>query len=90
MGQFLDAQKEKQSVSQPSSDILAVALRNRDAFLEAHPHLKSFQEEIDTLLDKAGGKENRMAVLGMLMEGKLMELGRHLDDLKRILSQSAD
>jgi hypothetical protein len=91
MGQYLDAEKKKQLASHKSSDdLLKEALRRRDAYLEAHPHLKNFQEEIDGLLDKAGNKENRMAVLGMLMEGKLLELGRHLSDLGRILSQDRE
>jgi hypothetical protein len=91
MGQYLNAEKEKQLTSHPSSDdLLKEALSKRDAFLQAHPHLKPYQEEIDAIMDKAGNRANRMAVLGMMLEGKLLELSRHLADLSSLLSQSRE
>lgn len=56
------------------NDPLAQALAERDAFLDAHPRMRTMQSEIDEMLMKAGPVENRMAVLGALMEFKLDEL----------------
>lgn len=64
---------------------LADALTERAEFLNQHPHYRELQLEIDQLLDKAGSPENRMTVLAMLMEGKLIELHRQLKKLNRIL-----
>jgi hypothetical protein len=64
---------------------LADALTERAEFLNKHPQYRELQLEIDQLLDKAGTPENRMAVLAMLMEGKLIELHRELKKLNQIL-----
>lgn len=50
------------------------ALAAREKFLLEHPHLRDYQEEVDRLLDSAGPDANRVAVLGTLMQGKLLEL----------------
>lgn len=63
---------------------LAAAMRERAAFLERHPQYRSLQDEIDLMLDKAGSAENRMAVLALLMEGKLLELQGQLQRLQRL------
>lgn len=68
-----------------SQAALSEALAEREAFLEKHPHCRSFQREIDRVLDKAGSPENRMTVLAMLMEGKLLELHHKLKKLNGIL-----
>lgn len=65
--------------------VLAEALAERAEFLKKYPELQAFQDEIDTMLDKAGSAENRMQVLAMLMEAKLIELNGELRDLNRIL-----
>lgn len=65
--------------------VLAEALAERAEFLEKYPELQAFQDEIDAMLDKAGSPENRMQVLAMLMEAKLIELNGELRDLNRIL-----
>ena len=67
---------------------LAQALAEKAKFLNKHPEYLEFQNEIDRLLDKAGGMENRMAVLAMLMEGKLIELHQQLQKLNGILTQA--
>jgi hypothetical protein len=64
---------------------LADALAERALFLENHPEYKTFQNEINKMLDKAGSQENRMAVLAVLMEGKLIELQKELRHLNTIL-----
>ena len=47
-------------------DRIREAIQRRDRFLEGHPELKAFQEEIDRRLNSAGGIENRFAVLGFM------------------------
>lgn len=64
---------------------LADALTEKAEFLNQHPQYRELQKEIDQLLDKAGSSENRMTVLAMLMEGKLIELHRQLKKLNRLL-----
>lgn len=67
---------------------LAIALADKMAFLDQHPEYREFQREIDRLLDKAGNSENRMTVLAMLMEGKLVELHQQLQKLNKLLIKS--
>ena len=55
-------------------EIGKTARQERDHLLEEHPELKEFQKKIDRCLDNAGGSENRMAVLGIMIEAKLKEL----------------
>ena len=64
------------------NNALKTALKERDAFLQQHPHLKAFQNEIDTLLDKSGNRENRLAVLSMMIQGKVVELNQLLANFK--------
>jgi hypothetical protein len=67
---------------------LATALTEKMEFLDQHPQHRDFQQEIDRLLDKAGAPENRMTVLAMLMEGKLLDLRTQLQKLNRIVLKS--
>lgn len=69
---------------------LAEALAERAEFLERHPDCLKFQKEIEQLLDKAGSSENRMIVLAMLMEGKLVELHHQFLNLHNILLSLPD
>ncbi|MDA8140951.1 MAG: hypothetical protein M0036_20070 [Desulfobacteraceae bacterium] len=64
---------------------LIEALAERARFLEKYPQYQSFQNEIDELLDKAGTAENRMAVLALLMEAKLIEMHDQFRQLNHIL-----
>jgi hypothetical protein len=50
------------------------ALATRERYLERHPHLRAYQAEIDRLLDKSGSVHGRLAVIGTLMQGKLLEM----------------
>ena len=65
------------------------ALRERDALLEARPELKEFQEEIDRILNNAGGSENRMAVLAVMMEASLKALQEKILLLSSICSKNS-
>lgn len=60
------------------------ALKEREILLEKYPHLREFQEKIDKMMIGAGSFENRMAVLGLLMEANLKELQNHLMHLSCI------
>lgn len=68
-----------------SEEALSRALAERERFLTAYPQYHAYQREIDRTLDKAGSAENRMAVLALLMEAKLVELHHQLVLLNRIL-----
>jgi hypothetical protein len=58
------------------------AIEKRDRFLEAHPELRQFQQEIDRYLEAAGGVQNRMSVLGFMIHDHLLQLERALLDLQ--------
>ncbi|MFZ0929070.1 MAG: hypothetical protein WAN11_10745 [Syntrophobacteraceae bacterium] len=55
-------------------ETLEEALKAREQLLKDHPHLQSFQDEIDRILEKTVGFENRMAVLAFMIEAKLYEM----------------
>ncbi len=63
------------------------ARKEREYLLKKRPHLIKFQEEIGRRLQNAGGPENRMAVLGIMMEGKLADLREQLLTFKLLLKQ---
>jgi hypothetical protein len=68
MGQLL-------AIRNPSdSESLRKAIEERDRFLERNPNLKPYQREIERRMKNAGSSENRMAILSMMMQEKLMEL----------------
>lgn len=73
---------------QTSNSCLQDALEERDRFLERHLHLRSYQMEIDRILDKSGDCRGRMEVLGTLIQGKLFEMQKELYTLTRILQES--
>jgi hypothetical protein len=68
---------------------LAEALAERSRFLEKYPQYRKFQSDIDKMLDKAGSRSNRMAVLAMLIEGKLVEMSQEFKKLNSILTRMA-
>ncbi|MGO9018446.1 MAG: hypothetical protein ACLQVJ_08865 [Syntrophobacteraceae bacterium] len=57
-----------------SQEMLEEALKARERLLKEHPHLQSYQDEIDRILEKTVGFENRMAVLAFMIEAKLYEM----------------
>ena len=67
--------------------LLADALADRARFLERYPQYREYQRQIDDMLDRAGSPENRMAVLALLMEAKLIEMHDQLKDLNRLLQE---
>jgi hypothetical protein len=52
-----------------------------DRLLEMRPEMVDYQKEIERRLSHAGTFENRMAVLGIMMEDKLSQLQYHLSIL---------
>jgi len=71
-----------------TEEILQTALAERDQFLKERPHLQAYQNEIDSLLDKSGSHQGRLAVLGTLMQGKLLEIQRELFHLNKLIQVS--
>lgn len=71
-----------------TSDHLHDALAAREQFLKCHPHLRTFQTEIDRVLDKSGGHQGRLAVLGTLIQGKLLQMQHELYKLNEILQKT--
>lgn len=69
---------------------LQKALAEREQFLRRQPHLRSFQAEIDRVLEKSGNHEGRMAVLGMLLQSKLLEMQKELRSLAEILQTAVE
>jgi len=63
------------------------ARQERDRLLNEHPELKEFQQKIDRCLDNAGSSENRMAVLGIMIEAKLKDLRDELSHLSLLMRQ---
>jgi len=52
------------------------AVKARDRFLAEHPELIPFQKVIERRLRGAGSIENRMTILGSMMEEKLLQLSK--------------
>ena len=71
-----------------ANERLQKAIAERNLFLEQHPHLGTFQAEIDRLLDKSGNHEGRLSVIETLIQGKLMEMHRELNKLTGILQNT--
>ena len=82
-----DIRKRKREPD-PTEKILQVALAERAQLLQDRPHLRAYQKEIDSLLDKSGNHQGRLAVLGTLMQGKLLEIQRVLFRLNKIIEAS--
>ena len=53
-----------------------------------HPHLASYQAEIDEVLDKSGNHEGRMAVLGTLLQAKMLEMQNELNKLVNLANKT--
>ena len=85
----VDTKKASQQSGWDHEKALAEALAERSRFLEKYPRYREFQSDIDKMLDKAGTQSNRMAVLAMLIEGKLVEMSQEFKKLNGILSQQA-
>lgn len=89
----MERQSEEKKIGKPkqeknSNELLQELIQKREQYLKENPHLVPFQQEIDRLLDNAGNQDNRMAVLGIMLEGKLAELREQLVDLSKMLSST--
>lgn len=79
MGNHLSFRKKSNVLSkQELKEMDKAAQKELDRLLQERPKLKEFQEEIDRRLDNAGTFENRMAVLGIMIEAKLKDLREQL------------
>ncbi len=86
MGQHLNFQYSEAPLTVHNvEDILRMAIKERDSLLEKRPELKAFQEEIDRLLAGAGGLENRMAVLEIMIESSFKDFQQKMSELLNIL-----
>ena len=63
---------------------LEEALKARDKFLKEHPHLQPFQDEIDRIMEKTVGFENRMSVFAFMIQKKLFELRDSIAQLRSV------
>ena len=88
MGNLLEFKKNRGKLSrQELIEMGKTARQERDRLLNEHPELKEFQKKIDRCLDNAGSSENRMAVLGIMMEAKLKELQDELSHLSFLMRE---
>ncbi|MGC9965847.1 MAG: hypothetical protein ABSE08_10615 [Syntrophobacteraceae bacterium] len=71
---WFQAPKNIGQSSVPCEQRLAEALKARDQLLKERPSLQAYQAEIDRSLQNVIGSEDRMTVLGVMMEVKLHEL----------------
>ena len=78
---------EPASRKKSSQEILEEALKARDQFLKEQPQLQPFQDEIDRVLEKTVGFENRMSVLTLMIQIKLYELSDSIAKLRSLLSK---
>ncbi len=65
-------------------DILKKAIQKRNEFLEKHPHMREFQDEIDGVLNKCGNQEDRLAASQILLSVKLKEFSGRLEKIQCI------
>jgi hypothetical protein len=86
MGNHISLKKTSSTLSrQELIEMGKTARQERDRLLEEHPELNELQEKIDRCLDNAGSSENRMAVLGIMIEAKLKELQDELSHLSFLM-----
>ena len=52
---------------------LKEAIKRRDKYIEENPHLKEYQDEIDSMLDKCGNQNDRLATISILLLSKCQE-----------------
>jgi hypothetical protein len=70
-----------------SKDTLAEALEARERLLREHPHLQAYQDEIDRVMQKIPSFNERMAVLGVMMEAKIYELRDSVVELRSLANK---
>jgi hypothetical protein len=67
---------------------LQQAIEAREKFLNEHPHLRSYQAEIDAIMDKVPEKQ-RLEVIHQLALEKMMNLKDAMGQLKGALDEAA-
>jgi hypothetical protein len=72
------------SDSTDANPLLERALAERERFLKRRPHMNAYQAEIDRVLEKSGTSHNRIAVLEIMIQGKLFEIQKELYKATRI------
>ena len=88
MGNLLSLERKNSSFSrQELIEMGKTAREERDRLLDEYPDLREFQKQIDRCLDNAGSSENRMVVLGIMIEAKLKELREELAHLSSLMRQ---
>jgi len=88
MGNLLSLERKNSSLSrQELIEMGKTAREERDRLLDEYPNLREFQKQIDRCLDNAGNSENRMVVLGIMIEAKLKELREELAHLSSLMRQ---
>ena len=85
----IENRAEATELSWDAESALADAIAERSQFLEKNPQHREYQSEIDMILDKAGTSDNRMTVLAMLIEGKLIEMSQQFRKLSGIVVKMA-
>ena len=88
MGNLLSFNRKSSNISrQELIEMGKTAREERDRLINEYPDLREFQEKIDRCLDNAGSSENRMAVLGIMIEAKLKDLQEELTHLSSLMQQ---
>ena len=59
------------------------AIEQRDKFLEKHPHMKEYQQEIENVLNKCNSKD-KIEVLSIMLGSKLNEFAEQLYKIQNI------
>lgn len=82
MGKHMDCRLPPAPCEKFNSDAMRrIALEEIENLLENHPNLLAHQKEIERRLENSGNAENRMAVLGFMIEANLYELQKRLSHL---------
>ena len=76
------------SNSTDTNPLLEQALKERERFLKQCPHMTAYQQEIDRILDKSGTSRERMAVLEIMLQGKLLDIQEALCQATAIFTEA--
>lgn len=65
---------------------IAEAIKDRDQFLEDHPHLKWLQKDIDRIVN-ATPDQHRLDALSLMLAASFIELSKGLKELSKDLPE---
>ena len=86
MAEQLMIQYDTSEISDEQLEELGDRARDElERLLLLNPKYRTYQEEITSQLNAAGRIENRMAVIGVVLEAKLCELKTQLTALNRLV-----